>query len=620
MKKKHSVQTALQSIFFLMMTAFFIIYMSSYVFLESRKIAALATETLDRQVSSVLAYLDGEFGTLDTVMQNTAYSNLVKEYYLANREGQDSTGNGNYGSMQNAKILSSLLTAIIGPDRPVDQIYLYGLDEGSFGVGLDNSHPEISVREMSWYPELMESSRNKIMLFHRDGRLSKYFTYEEGSCFLTLCSVFQNNYYKPIGIIEVKRSFTGLLRYLKGIDHDTYRECVYLYDPKGSCVYASGEEEKAPAFYEMIRDAGMTDAAEVFHLDRNAEHLFALSSSYSGFTVLSAVSDTHLYAPLGKYLLINFGVFLFSILLAFLLCRTTSRVVSNPINRMYAQLSNFCRSGSEAVTDRVIDPVETNLLELDSLYTALIDMNNRVKDSVLREMNLRDQEMQSRMLALQSQMNPHFLYNSLATIQSLADEHMDSEVIRMCQMTARILRYISSDRDPEVPLKEDVSRAEDYLSCMKMRYEDDLEYSFDIPEEMGGIRIPKLCLQLIIENAIKYSVRSVRPPWKIRVEGRLLEDGWEVSVLDNGNGFAGETLDELNRRIEYIDRTGLLPSLEINGMGLLNIYIRLRSFYGERRVFRITNSPEGGAVVTIGGSLEGRKDCLSAVGEEAGEK
>ena len=65
MKKKHSVQAALQSVFFLMMTAFFIICMSCYVFLESRRITASASETLDRQVSSVLAYLDGEFKTLD---------------------------------------------------------------------------------------------------------------------------------------------------------------------------------------------------------------------------------------------------------------------------------------------------------------------------------------------------------------------------------------------------------------------------------------------------------------------------------------------------------------------------------------------------------------------------
>lgn len=86
------------------------------------------------------------------------------------------------------------------------------------------------------------------------------------------------------------------------------------------------------------------------------------------------------------------------------------------------------------------------------------------------------------MLALQSQMNPHFLYNSIAAIQSMAEEGMDREIIIMCLSMSNILRYISSDTKQEVTLDDEILYTQDYLSCMMIRYQGDLTYSIDIPE------------------------------------------------------------------------------------------------------------------------------------------
>ena len=148
-----------------------------------------------------------------------------------------------------------------------------------------------------------------------------------------------------------------------------------------------------------------------------------------------------------------------------------------------------------------------------------------------------------------------------------------------------------------------MSHAKDYLECMKMRYGDDLIYDINIPEEMLDIKIPKLCLQLIVENSIKYATKSVRAPWTINVTGHMNEKQWEISVKDNGKGFSTEDLNELNEKIAYINETNTLPNLEINGMGLMNIYIRFKTLYHEKHIFRISNNATGGALVTIGGEL-----------------
>ena len=141
----------------------------------------------------------------------------------------------------------------------------------------------------------------------------------------------------------------------------------------------------------------------------------------------------------------------------------------------------------------------------------------------------------------------------------------------------------------------------DYLECMKMRYGDDLKYEIDIPEEMMNIKIPKLCLQLIAENSIKFATKSVKPPWRIKISGKITGIYWEISVRDNGAGFSEDDIKEINEKTEYINETEMLPDLEINGMGLMNIYIRFKTLYRGKHIFKISNATDGGAIVTIGG-------------------
>ena len=154
-------------------------------------------------------------------MQNVAYSNLVKEHFLEylNRPASD-TKNG-YTSIKNIEVLTDLLTAIIGPSRPVDQIYLYALDEGYVGVGLDNSNSNGSVRDMPWYNDIMNSDNNRIMFCDTDKRLEKYFTYSEGSQFITVCSTYLSTFYSPQGVVEIKHSISSLISKLKNIKTPT---------------------------------------------------------------------------------------------------------------------------------------------------------------------------------------------------------------------------------------------------------------------------------------------------------------------------------------------------------------------------------------------------------------
>lgn len=603
-KSKKSVRTTLQFVFFLLVTVVFLVYISYFIISESRKIKTQAFETVSRDTQTASAFMDEEIKSVNTVMQNVAYSNLVKEHFLVYMNRPFSSGDGNYSEMQNIKVLTDLLTAIMGPSRPVDQIYLYSLEGGCVGVGLDNSNTSDHVDDKPWYDDLKNSENNRLVFCDRDERLTKFFTYEDGSRFLTVASVYQSTYYKPQGVIEVKHSISSLISKLKKIDTGAYNEKIYIYDQTGKSIYSFTNDNMAEEYAALVAGNEQPAYDEPRHISYNGNtHLFVNTSSYSGFTTVIAIDNNDVYRPIYDYIKANLLIFTGFIVLILLLSYVVSRIITIPVMKMYSNISSL-HTDKESMLTGSLEKIDTNIIELDTLYSAVMDMHDRAKASMNREIVLNNQRLQSQILALQSQMNPHFLYNSLATISAMADEGMNDEVTKMCQTISRILRYISSDKDPLVPVNEDVSHAKDYLECMKMRYEDDLIYSINIPDEMKDIKIPKLCLQLIVENSIKYATKNVRAPWIISIDGRMTGIYWEITVKDNGPGFNEVDLKEINDKIEYINKTDMLPGLEINGMGLMNIYIRFKTLYHGKHIFRVSNYAEGGALVTIGGELD----------------
>lgn len=304
--------------------------------------------------------------------------------------------------------------------------------------------------------------------------------------------------------------------------------------------------------------------------------------------------------PIYQYISTNLILLFFVMVITVLISYLISKRIATPLSKISNQVRAFQLTGAD--TEPAFEEMELKITEVNTLYQTLLKMQKKARTSMERELQLQSSDMQSKMLALQAQMNPHFLYNSLATIQAMADENMNEEIIMMCQTISRILRYISSDSEQLVSLKDELSHTQDYLECMKVRYHDSLQFEFDIPEGMQEVRLPKLCLQLIVENAIKYSTKS-SPPWNVKILGVLTNTYWEIQIRDNGPGFTKEDLKNLQEKISHIEKNGVLPNLEIDGMGLMNIYIRFKILYQGKHIFRLSNNVPHGAIVVIGGMM-----------------
>lgn len=585
------------TILFIIIFNFLMFY---FVMNESTKIKTNALTTLNSNIKNINNNLDVEINSLDTLSQNIIYSNLIKDHFIKyinyNSESLSNLSeHQKIDNIQNTKILYDLLVTMMGPNHPIDQIYLYDLHNLELGVGLDNSSSYISVNNKAWYDDVLSSKGNKVIYFNKDDRLGRYSPYEEGQYFLSLYRVYYNTLNVPQGIIEVKKSFKNIFTIIKDFNN-AYGSNVYIYYKNGQPIYPINQSSSTTNYYNLISTNIDKNISNNLFKYKNEYVLFD-TSSYSDFTIVATIDNSKLMSPIYEYIKTNVVLSLLITFATATLSYFIAKIITTPLNKIYNQVKGFQITDDASTNFKEID---THITELNTLFKAFLKMQQKAKIAMTNELILQNREMQSKMLALQSQMNPHFLYNALSTIQAMADEQMNEEIIIMCQSISRILRYISSDSQQLVSLTDEIAHTIDYLQCMQIRYDNDLTYTLNIPDEMQNIKIPKLCLQLIVENAVKFTTKT-ELPWHIDITGYVTDTHWEMQIKDSGSGFAEDNLKQLQEKIDSINANGVLPNLELNGMGLMNIYIRFKILYNGKQIFRLINNTPNGATVIMGG-------------------
>lgn len=243
--------------------------------------------------------------------------------------------------------------------------------------------------------------------------------------------------------------------------------------------------------------------------------------------------------------------------------------------------------------------------EFVRLQWAFNRMIEQMKEAMEREYASAANELKAQLIALQSQMNPHFLYNILAIISIEAMEYGDEKIPGMCTCLRRMLVYGSSIGDGYTHMKEEIDYAADYMELMKKRYEELFEYKIKVEDRLVKTSIPKYIIQPICENCFKHSFNNREPVWRINMAVFQKENKWMIEIHDNGIGFSQEYLEEFEAMKSELTLARVRDKLKdskVGGLGISNIYMRLMICYENEFIFQLYNDAWG-AVVLIGGSL-----------------
>ncbi|MGO4275617.1 sensor histidine kinase, partial [Paenibacillus sp. TAF58] len=263
----------------------------------------------------------------------------------------------------------------------------------------------------------------------------------------------------------------------------------------------------------------------------------------------------------------------------------------------------------EAEAGKIHSDTSSVVNEIELLHRAFMKMFTRINNATNEIIQARSSEAEAHFLALQAQMNPHFLYNSLMCISAAGQEIGSQKIKLMCAQLSDLLRYVTSIDNNAIKIRDELNHAELYLQFIKWRYEERFDYSIHVDERILDLHVPKLIIQPLLENCLNHGLMKIRAPWRVEVSGIFLSDHhWVLEIKDNGNGFQDDELELIRERLLSVDRSlseGKLDNrLEVGGMGLMNIYTRMKLIYKETAVFELYNHAAGGAVVKIGNEEE----------------
>ena len=577
MKKGKSVRRVFFGTYTIIIVLSFFVLAAVLSLLQLSEIRSRTLNRLEQESMAAALSVNREIDQMRTMAMNISYSTRMQDRLVLPKAAGES------------EKLSAILSLIILPNRPIDQINIYTLDGMRISSGLVNQVVPGSPEDQIWYADLTEPDRTQTLLYTGpDERLAKFSTDPYGREFLTLAMNNYDNFGIFCGYIEIKQRISRLTGMFSAFGTD-YGEQLYFFDREGRQIWP--REKAEDKLFEEAQQNGFPG-----EWTGSGVGMFRCESVSGSFYLITSVQAENLLRPAWKQILIIAGTTMAILILTIVFSHLASRRITTPIAEICDQITDI-----DIEHPAPLPELKTDVLELQTLHQAFDRMQGTLSGHVAKLLELQNQEMQSRILALQAQMNPHFLYNSLQALQAMSEEGMNEEISEMCQAMAGILRYISSDSAQKVPLKDELEHTREYLRCMEIRYQGDLTWEINVPAEMEHVLVPKLCVQLLVENAIKFTT-TLRPPYHVEIRGVLWDSAYELYILDNGPGFETETLAALEEQMREIQRTGTLPSLKINGMGILHVYIRFRLLYDDF-MFRLENNPEGGACVMIGAGI-----------------
>ena len=290
--------------------------------------------------------------------------------------------------------------------------------------------------------------------------------------------------------------------------------------------------------------------------------------------VLQDIWKNILFMLIGN--LICFFIFLF-------LARRWINEICNSLNK----LDSYMKDAESNGFDTIAKVRHGSFIEIKRLVNRFNLMQTEVQDLIQKQRDLFQKQAESEYKALQLQITPHFLYNSLDSINCLALIDGKEDISEMIQSLANIFKYTSHNESAFIPLREEVQHVKDYCLLQAVRYQDRFSVVYHIPESYLDREVIKFMLQPLVENAIKYGMNQKKTGGVIEIGIEETEQTDNIYVRDNGNAFDPEKAKEYNEFFQN-PRNSKFNFQNRENIGLENVFYRLKYAFGEKAEMQIS--------------------------------
>lgn len=389
------------------------------------------------------------------------------------------------------------------------------------------------------------------------------------------------------GVLLVDMGFSGIEQVCRDVElagggyiYLTDAEGELIYHPRQQLIYAGLDAEN------NLAAAALPDGVHTETFEGERRLVAVKTVGYTGWKLVGVVprggaSDD------GYTFLFGLSMLLFSAFLMALLNFRISARISDPIRRLEQSVKEL-EAGAQEVAIREDGCYEVRRLA-HSIASMVSTMRHLMDDIILQEKRKRRSELE----VLQSQINPHFLYNTLDSVIWMTEAGRYDEAIQMVTSLARLFRIALSRGRSFIPLADELEHARHYMTIQQIRYQDKFTASVTAEEGVEGLYTLKLIVQPLLENAIYHGMAGCEEDGRITVTARRDGSDLVIDVADNGTGMPPEVVERL------LDESQPQTRSSGSGIGVRNVHRRIRLTFGEQYGLEVFSEPDEGTTVRI---------------------
>ena len=512
------------------------------------------------QTSSVAIRQTTEQNTRKTIQQSgqfiTSYLQKVKQTTSSLAENEKIKTYAQTPSQENAEQLRQLFATILKTDSDLVSAILVTKDGN-----LISTDPELTMKTSAdmmkekWYQDAIHKGAMPILTPAR--RTISHTTGEKWVISIMQEVVDKDG--KNLGVVRLDIGYKTLEAYLdqlqlgkEGFTFIVDANHDFVYHPK-KAVYSSHVEMKAMALYLSVKNG---------YVKSKQAYVSQYQIPNSGWTLIGVSSMEQLHAVQTQILWSFIGTGLFALGVCLIGIWFVLRLWIKPLRDLQVTILKVGSGHSDLRANETGSP---ELVDLARQFNIMLDRIDQLMIAVKEEeQNVRRYELQ----ALSSQINPHFLYNTLDTIVWMAEFNDSKRVVEVTKSLAKYFRLALNQGHEQISLKDEIDHVRQYLFIQKQRYGEKLQYEIKELKQYNDYKIPKLILQPLVENAIYHGIKEMNRQGRIRVSVSENDTQLIVSIYDNGRGFvASETTNA--------------TLVRLGGVGLKNVNQRLQLQFGK---------------------------------------
>lgn len=387
------------------------------------------------------------------------------------------------------------------------------------------------------------------------------------------------------GILVVDMNFSGIEHLFAKVNSGDV--CyMYLMNQEGEIIYHPQQNLIYSDLTDENNEVAITydDGTHTEEFDGQERIVIVKTVGYTGWKIVSVIPKENLYQNRNQIHMVWITVLAIGILMMISINQYLSAKITQPIRR----LEDSVKQLELQYPDKIYVGGSEEIRHLGKTIRSMVEQMRKLMDDVVKE---QEQKRKNELDALQSQINPHFLYNTLDSIIWMVESERYEEAISMVTALANLFRISLSQGRTIITIGEEFQHAKNYSSIQKVRFKNKFQVNFMLEEKLEKYLTIKLVIQPLLENAIYYGMEAMDGDGEILVSGYEKDGDIYIDVIDNGIGMAPEQVEKL--------LTGNYERKRGSGIGLRNVHQRIQLYFGDAYGLKITSEPDVGTRVSI---------------------